>query len=124
MMPRLGPRSLLLVDGALVAALVLLLASWFAAWPPGLPPAVPLVAVVATVVLRAAGGSAGERRLGVGKLLKRLRPAPETAACLAIAVLYRMPALLHPWGFVNRDGAYGATIAIHLLEGVRPAPIF
>jgi hypothetical protein len=35
-----------------------------------------------------------------------------------------MPALLHPWGWVNRDGAYGAFVTLHLLQGARPAPVF
>jgi hypothetical protein len=122
--PRLGPRSLLAVDAALVAALVLLFATWFAAWPARLPPAVPLFLVFAALALRAGAGHPGGGQVGAVDLLRRLRPAPETAACLLLAVLYRLPALLHPWGFVNRDGAYGATIALHLLEGIRPAPIF
>jgi hypothetical protein len=52
------------------------------------------------------------------------RPSADTLACLSLALLYRLPALLHPWGFVNRDGAYGAFIAMHLLAGVRPSPVF
>ena len=52
------------------------------------------------------------------------RPFPETVLCLALAVAYRWPALLHPWGFVNKDGAFRAFIALHLLEGARPAPVF
>jgi hypothetical protein len=31
---------------------------------------------------------------------------------------------LHPWGFVNKDGAYPAFVALHLLRGARPAPVF
>jgi hypothetical protein len=45
-------------------------------------------------------------------------------ACLALAAAYRLPALLHPWGWVNRDGAYGAFVTLHLLQGARPAPAF
>ena len=44
--------------------------------------------------------------------------------CLLLAAAYRLPALLHPWGWVNRDGAYGAFVTLHLLQGVRPAPVF
>jgi len=55
---------------------------------------------------------------------RRFLPLPETGACLLLTLAYRWPALVHPWGFVNRDGAYGAFIALHLLEGVRPAPVF
>lgn len=55
----------------------------------------------------------------------RLRPpATETWVCLALAVFYRLPALLYPWGFVNKDGAYGAFVALHLVQGIRPAPAF
>jgi hypothetical protein len=43
---------------------------------------------------------------------------------LLLAFLYRLPALFEPWGFVNKDGAYGAFVALHLQEGVRPAPVF
>src|SRR5262249_7297122 len=28
------------------------------------------------------------------------------------------------WGWVNTDGAYGAFVALHLLDGARPAPVF
>src|SRR4029079_14532995 len=52
------------------------------------------------------------------------RPRLETAACLLLALLYRASALVHPWGWVNRDGAYGAFVALHLLQGQRPAPVF
>ena len=45
-------------------------------------------------------------------------------ACLAIALAYRAPALVDPWGWVNRDGAYGAFVGIHLRAGLRPAPVF
>jgi hypothetical protein len=51
-------------------------------------------------------------------------PRAETLACSALAVLYRLSALRHPSGFVNRDGAYGGFIAMHLMGGARPAPIF
>ena len=98
--------------------LVLTLLAWFGGWPPGLPPAVPAVALLAAVAWR------------LGPVLRtqvrdhRWLPRPETGACLLLALAYRWPALVHPWGFVNRDGAYGAFIALHLLEGVRPAPVF
>jgi hypothetical protein len=52
------------------------------------------------------------------------RPSTETLACLGVALLYRLPALLDPWGWVNRDGAYGAFVGMHLRQGVRPAPVF
>src|SRR6185369_17124010 len=52
------------------------------------------------------------------------RPGPDTLAVLAIALVYRLPALVHPWGWVNTDGAYGAFVALRLLAGTRPAPVF
>lgn len=52
------------------------------------------------------------------------RPSPETLACLALALAYRAPALVDPWGWVNRDGAYGAFVGMHLRRGFRPAPVF
>src|ERR1043165_7827055 len=62
---------------------------------------------------------------------ERRRRAAELGvlALLALAVLprvlaYRLPALVHPWGWVNTDGAYGAFVALRLLAGVRPAPVF
>lgn len=54
----------------------------------------------------------------------RWRPRPETLACLALAVAYRAPALLHPAGFVNKDGAYMAFATASLRLGERPAPAF
>jgi hypothetical protein len=52
------------------------------------------------------------------------RPRAETLACLALAVAYRAPALVHPAGFVNKDGAYMAFAAASLRLGERPAPAF
>jgi hypothetical protein len=54
----------------------------------------------------------------------RPRPSVDIAGVLAVAIAYRLPALLHPWGWVNTDGAYGAFVALHLLSGARPAPVF
>ena len=45
------------------------------------------------------------------------RPSTDTLVCLAIALVYRAPALVHPWGWVNRDGAYGAFVGMHLRQG-------
>ena len=73
----------------------------------------PAGALVATLALRF--GFRGEAPA---------RPRSETLACLLLALLYRLPALFDPWGFVNKDGAYGAFVALHLQEGVRPAPVF
>ncbi|HYY53372.1 MAG TPA: hypothetical protein VE755_10895, partial [Myxococcales bacterium] len=63
-------------------------------------------------------------RVRIGEPLRIARPRVETVACLAAAVAYRLPAIVHPWAWVNRDGAYGAFVALHLLQGVRPAPVF
>lgn len=87
--------------------------AWFAAVPPGLPPWVPLV-------LATAGAAWGLR--GSGFALRM--PSAGMLACLAIALAYRVPALIDPWGWVNRDGAYGAFAGMHLRAGFRPAPVF
>jgi hypothetical protein len=99
---------------ALVGALVLLITTWFGGWPRGLPVFVPLLVL------------AGLLAWPLRKTwpLPLPRPAVSTLVCLVIALVYRAPALLHPWGWVNRDGAYGAFVALHLLRGVRPAPAF
>jgi hypothetical protein len=106
---------LLALEAAAVVLLALTLVAWFAATPRGPRPSVALAGLIAALAARA--------------WLGRERPAPprpraETVLCLATAVAYRMPALLHPWGWVNRDGAYGAFVTLHLLQGARPAPVF
>lgn len=112
--------SALAQEATVLALLVMALAAWFAAWPAWLHPAVPAAALLALAMAHFGPG--------VADALRGWRSArsvhPESAACLAIAVAYRFPALVHPWGWVNKDGAFGAFIALHLLEGVRPAPIF
>jgi dolichyl-phosphate-mannose-protein mannosyltransferase len=107
-----SPRRLGL-EAAIVLAAAALVCAWFASgsWP-------------AAVVTAAALVAAAVLRLREGGPPRPARPHLETTACLAIAVAYRFPALLHPWGWVNRDGAYGAFVALHLLQGVRPAPVF
>ena len=107
-----GRDALGLEAGILIALLVLELA-WFSAWPSWLHPAIPATVLVVLSVLRLHGLP---RRIGF--------PGVETAVALLLALLYRLPALLHPWGFVNKDGAYGAFVALHLQQGVRPAPVF
>ena len=96
---------------------VLTVTTWFAGAPRLVPPAAALAALALTIAARARAGSRAWR--------PGLRaPRVETLVCLACAVAYRLPALVHPWGWVNRDGAYGAFVALHLLEGARPAPVF
>ena len=87
--------------------------AWFAGVPPGLPAWAPLLgaAVLAGWRARASGATVP-------------RPSTETLACVALALAYRAPALVHPWGWVNRDGAYGAFVGMHVRRGLRPAPIF
>lgn len=101
----------------LEAAIVVLAALGVGAWFTGRSAALPagLAAGLAGAVIL---------RVRAGGPLRWARPHGETLACLALATAYRFPALLHPWGWVNRDGAYGAFVALHLLEGVRPAPVF
>ena len=96
---------------------VLTVTTWFARTPRLVPPAASLAALALAIAARAWAGGRARRPL--------LRaPRIETLLCLASAVAYRLPALIHPWGWVNRDGAYGAFVALHLLEGARPAPVF
>jgi len=101
-------------EGAALFLTALTLARWFAGWPAALPPALPLAGLLLATV----------GRLWAGGRPHLPRPRPETLLCLALALLYRLPALLHPWGWVNRDGAYGAFVALHLLQGENPAPVF
>ena len=96
-----------------LALVALALVGWFAGTPPGLPAWVPFA--VAAIVAGRQWNSA--RRPWP-------RPSIDTLACLAIALAYRAPALADPWGWVNRDGAYGAFVGIHLRQGLRPAPAF
>jgi hypothetical protein len=106
---------LLALESAALALFVLTLVTWFAGAPRAVPPGLALAALATVVSARAwMGGS--RPTLPV--------PRAETLLCLVIAVAYRLPALLHPWGWVNRDGAYGAFVTLHLLQGARPAPVF
>ena len=107
-------RRDLLLEAALLGCLVLLITTWFLARPAGLPPAAPFL-----LLLALAGARWGRDVPGAP-----WRPAPETVAALVAAVLYRLPALIHAHGWVNRDGAYPAFVALHLMQGIRPAPIF
>lgn len=109
------PRVLLL-EASLLLLAVLTLTTWFGLWPRGLSPGLCLAVLVAGVLWRL--GMRERSRPGIP------RPSPEMAIPLVLAALYRLPALLHPWGIVNKDGAYGAFIALHLLQGARPAPVF
>lgn len=111
--PERPTRLRLSLESLALLALALLVTTWFAGWPSGLPTWVPSLLLGAL--------------LGIGAVTCRPcvpRPHLETWAVLALAVAYRLPALLHPWGLVNRDGAYGAYVALHLLAGQRPAPVF
>jgi hypothetical protein len=112
--------SALAQEAAALALLVLSLAAWFAAWPAWLPPALPVGAGLGLTLVRFGPGALRALRTRRARMKVHL----ETPACLALAVAYRFPALVHPWGWVNKDGAFGAFIALHLLQGERPAPIF
>jgi 4-amino-4-deoxy-L-arabinose transferase-like glycosyltransferase len=103
-------------DTGVVLVLVLTLSCWFAGWPAGVPAWLPLLAALALVLVPRPRSRARARRWP--------RPHAETVLCLALALAYRASALVHPWGWVNRDGAYGAFVALHLLQGERPAPVF
>jgi hypothetical protein len=107
------PPNVLRLEAAIAVLGTLVIVAWFAA-PSALLP-VGLAAALAGALLL---------RVRAGGPLRWPAPRGETVACLALAVAYRFPALLHPWGWVNRDGAYGAFVALHLLDGARPAPVF
>ena len=96
-----------------LALVALAFLAWFAGAPPGFPAWVPLAAaaVLAGIHFRSSAGTVP-------------RPPVDTLACLAIALAYRAPALVDPGGWVNRDGAYGAFVGMHLRRGFRPAPVF
>lgn len=105
---------MLALEAAAALCAALLAVAWFArpaGWP---PPGAFLLGLLGLVALRLARGGAPRVAL----------PLPETAGCVALALLFRLPALLHPWGWVNRDGAYGAFVTLHLLQGAAPAPVF
>jgi hypothetical protein len=106
-------RRLLALEAGIVLVAVACLVSWFG----GRSAAVAWIGAAGLVALTAARVRAGGPR-------RWPRPHLETLVCVAVAVAYRFPALLHPWGWVNRDGAYGAFVALHLLGGTRPAPVF
>jgi len=106
-------RDALRLDAGILALAVLLEVTWFTAWPGWLHPATPAAVLLLLLTIRFRGRPP---RLG--------RPSVETIACIGLATVYRGPALLYPWGFVNKDGAYGAFVALHLQQGARPAPVF
>ena len=111
--PEPGPaRALLGVPLLLTASLL----AWFCAWPtPATCTAVAAVTALGALVCAWVAWPAPRRPRA---------PSRETVIVLAIALAYRLPALVHPWGWVNTDGAYGAFVALHLMEGARPAPVF
>ncbi|HEU0092692.1 MAG TPA: hypothetical protein VFS78_11295, partial [Vicinamibacteria bacterium] len=99
----------------LLALLALAVLAWFGGFP-SLGVSAPLAAVAVLGAFACAWWAL--------RPLPRPVPGAETLAVLALALAYRLPALLHPWGWVNTDGAYGAFVALGLLAGARPAPVF
>jgi hypothetical protein len=101
-------RWALALEAAGLLAFALAVCAWFSGWP-HLPAAVPLVLGLAAFAPHARWPA---------------RPHAEAVAVLAVAALFRLPALLHPWGWVNKDGAYGAFVTLHILQGRRPVSPF
>jgi hypothetical protein len=108
-------RGRIAVETGLALFLALTLLAWFAAFPSRAASG-PLAAACAVGALACAWSAL--------RPLPRPRISPETAAVTALALVYRLPALIQPWGWVNTDGAYGAFVALRLLAGSRPAPVF
>jgi len=102
------------LEAAIVVLAAWTMTAWFAGWPSGIPAWVPFsLGLVAAIV-----------RFGVIERPRLPRPSVETLACVGVAVLFRLPALLHPWGWVNKEGAYGAFVTLRILEGTRPVTPF
>src|SRR5262245_158313 len=112
-LPASSSRHLHALESVLVALAALTIGAWFGTASTAL-----VIAAAGALAVGVAWRVRAEGRVHVP------RPHVETLVCLALAVAYRFPALLHPWGWVNRDGAYGAFVALHLLQGARPAPVF
>jgi hypothetical protein len=108
-------RGRIAAETGLVLLLALATLAWFAAFPTRAT-SCPLAAACALGALGCAWAAL--------RPLPRPRVLPETAVVTALALAYRLPALVHPWGWVNTDGAYGAFVALRLLAGSRPAPVF
>src|SRR5262245_47835337 len=104
---------------AIPALLLFLLALTSLAWFGGFPSLGVSAAVAAAALVGALAAAGLALRPWPG-----VRPRADTLAVLAVSIAYRLPALVHPWGWVNTDGAYGAFVALRLLRGVRPAPVF
>ena len=99
----------------LLLLLALAVLAWFGGFPaPGTSSRAALAAALGAIVCLWAAA----------RPLPRPHVSPETLVVAAVALVYRLPALVHPWGWVNTDGAYGAVVALHLLEGALPAPVF
>jgi hypothetical protein len=107
-----SPTAEILFIGALALGLV----CWFTAarFPAGTGSLSLGVALVCAFwIARRAGG------LGLP-----LKPRVDTLAVCAAASALRIPALMAPAGFVGGDGSLQAFLALGLLDGHRPAPIF
>lgn len=69
-------------------------------------------------------GSALRIFIDRGVPLRALKPRTDTLAVFAAATALRLPALVAPAGFVGADGSLQGLLALGLLNGLRPAPIF
>jgi hypothetical protein len=123
------PRSSLhtvALDALPVGAAFFLALVWFSERLTALPLTVPLAGMAVCVLAwwlrmgrRAFADAAGDIRSCL-----RWRPHWETGLCLLLAVASRLPAILHPWAWANREAAYAGFPALRICASVRPGPVF
>ncbi len=115
--PRLeSGRGSLGAEIGFVAAVALGAVCWFT--NPAVPAGTGLLSLAAALfcvfwIVRESGG-----------LRASLTPRTDTVAVWAAATALRLPALIAPAGFVGGDGSLQSLLALGLLRGLRPAPIF
>src|SRR4029078_6921957 len=92
-----------------LALLALAVLSWFGGFP-SLAVSVPVAAAAVLGALACAWWALHPLAFPL--------PGRDALSVTVVALAYRLPALVHPWGWVNTDGAYGAFVALRLLAGI------